>query len=227
MGSKFYNSNDEEKFSQLIQDLKSLPKVKAEENFEYNLMIKIQNKNFDLSTPERAFIFNRKLVPAAVFAFSVIVLFFIVSEPGTGLENPLLSDPPVRADYSQSKVDTIELTHPGVEVSAVQPMADQPEEKEIKPQQNIVRVVVEPSDAVTVEEVELPFSDDNSVDLDSFVKGKSKTSSTITRGRIVSGGSQSSQFDGFLIREKASREVIEAHRARCDSLKKAQKSDKK
>lgn len=226
MESKFYNTNDEQKFNQLIQDLKNLPKIKAEENFEYNLMIKIQNKNFDLSTPERAFIFNRRLVPAAVFAFSVLVLFFIVSEPGPGLENPLLSDPPVRANYSQSKVDTIELTHPGVSVSAVQPMAETVEE-EIQPQQNIVRVVVEPSDAVTVEKVELPFSDDNSVDLDSFVKGKSKTSSTIIRGQIVSGGNQSSQFDGFLIREKASREAIEAHRARCDSLKKAQKTDEK
>lgn len=226
MESKFYNTNDEQKFNRLIQDLKNLPKIKAEENFEYNLMIKIQNKNFDLSIPERAFIFNRRLVPAAVFAFSVLVLFFIVSEPGTGLENPLLSDPPVRADYSQSKVDTIELTNPEVSVSAVQPMAEQSVE-EVQPQQNIVRVVVEPSDAVTVEKVELPFSDDNSVDLDSFVKGKSKTSSTIIRGQIVSGGSQSSQFDGFLIREKASREAIEAHRARCDSLQKAQKTDKK
>ena len=228
MRSKIYN-NDEQKFEQLIQDLKSLPKEKADENFEFNLMVKIQNKNFDLSTPERSFFIGRRLVPAAALAFTAIVLFFVVSEPGTGLENPFLSEPPARENYSLSKVDTIELSQPQMAAVSSQ-ITEKPVKEKTQPQQNknVVRVVVEPSDAVSIEEVEPPFDDAQSLDLDTFVKGENTTqASTIKRGRIVSGGSQSSQFDGFLVREKASREAIEAHRAKCDSLKKAQKANKK
>lgn len=225
MGSKIYN-NDEQQFEQLIKDLKGLPKEKAEDNFEYNLMVKIQNKNFDLTRPEKSSFFGRRLVPAAALAFSVIVIFFIISEPGTGLENPLLSAPPARENYSMSKVDTIELTQPSL--ASVPSQLNEKPEKETTQPESVVRVVVEPSDAVSIEKVDLPFDDSNSLDLDSYVKGENRTqTSTMTRGRIVSGGNSNPAFDGFLIREKASREAIEAHKARLDSLKKAQKSNKK
>jgi len=225
MKSNIYN-NDEQKFEQLIKDLKGLPKEKADENFEFNLMVKIQNKNFDLSSPERNFLFSRRLIPAAALAFSAIVLFFIISDPGAGLENPLLSDPPARENYSQSKVDTIELTQPQLAAVPSQ-LTQQPVDKKSQPN-SVVRVVVEPSDAVSMEEVEPPFDDSKSLDLDTFVKGENQTqTSTMARGRIVSGGNQQSQFSGFLIREKASLEAIEAHRAKLDSLKKTQKDNKK
>lgn len=227
MGSKIYNSNDEQKFVELIKDLKDLPKVKADDNFEYNLMVKIRNKNFDLAIPERTYFLNRALIPAAALVFSAIAIFFVINEPGVGLENPLLSEPPTRENYSQSKIDTIELANAETLTIAAQPTEEHTQQIE-QPASNLVRVLVEPSDAVTVEEVNLPFDDQKSVDLDTYVLGENPTQkASLRRGRVVSGGSQPSQFEGFLIREKASRAAIEAHRARLDSLKNAHKTDKK
>ena len=44
MGKNFYNLEETE-FKETIDKLKSLPKVDAPDNFEYNLMVKINNKN--------------------------------------------------------------------------------------------------------------------------------------------------------------------------------------
>ena len=51
MEKKDYNIDSKQ--SKLIEDLKSLPKIKAPENFEYNLMTRIQNQNFGDVKKER------------------------------------------------------------------------------------------------------------------------------------------------------------------------------
>ncbi len=220
-----YNSKEEEQFSDVIKVLKSLPKVKADDNFEFNLMTRINNGNFELNTPEKKFYFGRIFVPvAATVAASIVLLFFIISDSGVGVENPFLLDPPVRNDYSAAKVDTIELQNTKMSASVAEKTQPNEQVTQPQPQTEVVRVVVQPSDAVTVEE--LPFDDANSVDLDTYVSGQSTNrNSVMNRGSLVSGGERSvSQFDGFLIRERPSKETIESHKARLDSLKNAQKS---
>ena len=49
MKKNLYNSKDEE-YQHVISLLQNLPQVKASENFEYNLRVKIENNNFDLKT---------------------------------------------------------------------------------------------------------------------------------------------------------------------------------
>ena len=53
MKNNLYNSSDEE-FQHVIKLLKELPKETAPSNFEYNLSVRIKNKNFDLKTSEKS-----------------------------------------------------------------------------------------------------------------------------------------------------------------------------
>lgn len=215
-----YKSKQEEKFSDVISALKSLPKVKAEDNFEFNLMTRINNKNFEMHTPEKVFFIKRVFAPAAALAFSVLIVFFLVNDPGGNIENPFLMEPTMRQDFSAVKSDTIELR------SSSENLALTEQSQNIVSQttnSGVVRVVVQPSDAVTIETVQLPFSDENAVDLDSFVSGESENGrANLNRGSLVSGGNSASRFDGFLISERPSKECIESHKARLDSLKKLQ-----
>lgn len=81
MGIKNYNDN-EEKFLDTLKALKELPKVNAPDNFEFNLMIKINNGEFSPEVEERR---QSKLLwifaPAALVVTSVI-LFVTLSKPG-------------------------------------------------------------------------------------------------------------------------------------------------
>ena len=52
MEQKLYNSNDEQ-YKHVVNLLRELPKVKAENNFEYNLKVRIENKNFELKTEQK------------------------------------------------------------------------------------------------------------------------------------------------------------------------------
>lgn len=227
MGINIYKTNEEEKFAKLINDLKNLPKEKADDNFEYNLLIRIQNKNFELSQPEKKFYFGKQIVPAAALVFSTILLFFILSDSEVNLENPFQTTPPVRANYSIAKTDTIVLSNPEVISETLTNDANQASIVVQSNSNNVVRVVVEPSDAVTVEKVNLPFDDSNSLDLDSFVSGNRNQPESLQRSRLVGGGSQPSQFDGFLFKERPSPEALKLHKIMLDSLKKAENVDKK
>lgn len=215
-------SKEEEKFSDVVKALKSLPKVKADDNFEFNLMTRINNKNFEMHTPEKVFSVKRIFAPAAALAFSVIIVFFLVSDSGGNIENPFLIEPTMRQDFSAAKSDTIELRSTSQNFVASE-QSEQSMVTRSTTNSGVFRVVVQPSDAVTVEPVQLPFNDENAVDLDSFVSGESGNSRpNLNRGALVSGGNTASSFDGFLISERPSKECIESHKARLDSLKNLQ-----
>ena len=75
---KIYN-DEENKFSELLNDLKDLPKIKAPDNFEYNLMTRIQNKNFGTVEKERPqFNLVKFLAPSAVVVATIILIFIFL-----------------------------------------------------------------------------------------------------------------------------------------------------
>ena len=225
MGENSYYTKEEEKFREVINTIKSLPKVEADDNFEYNLMVKINNRNFSLKYEERSFGFSRALVPAAALVFSVVIVFFLGNDSTTvNLENPFLFDPPAREGYSAATADTIEMRTSRVSASMENSMMDNIQESVIS--NGAVRVVVEPNDVVTVERIPPPFDYSKSLDLDSYVSGRENKTSSANMGTLVSGGQQSLGFDGFLIRERPSQEVIEYYRAIRDSLRKSTISNK-
>ena len=72
--------NEEEKEFEKIQNLlKDLPKVKAPDNFEFNLLTRIHNKNFDLKTEKKNNLF-RIYAPSFALAASVALVFFLFSD---------------------------------------------------------------------------------------------------------------------------------------------------
>ena len=74
--NNFYN--EEKKYSKLVNDLKNLPHIKAPENFEFNLMTRIENKNFGDSKIPKTTSFNifKFLAPSAI-VLTAFILFFI------------------------------------------------------------------------------------------------------------------------------------------------------
>ncbi|MCB9248979.1 MAG: hypothetical protein H6613_10775 [Ignavibacteriales bacterium] len=55
MKKNLYNSNDE-KYKRVINLLNDLPKVKTDANFEYNLKVRIENKNFNIREEKSRFL---------------------------------------------------------------------------------------------------------------------------------------------------------------------------
>lgn len=89
---KFY---DEEEFKDLKSLLGNLPRVKTEDNFEFNLLTKIENHNY--SEPRKKFSWWMYSAPAAVLGLFVLALFMVlggynqrnINMPATG-KTPIL-----------------------------------------------------------------------------------------------------------------------------------------
>ncbi len=86
-------NTDDNEFSELKKILKEIPKVNAPDNFEFNLMTKIQNQNFEVKSEKKKNIFSWALTPAIAFAASVFLIFFVFSGEDNLEENPW-SKPP-------------------------------------------------------------------------------------------------------------------------------------
>jgi len=84
---------DDNEFVELKKLLKEIPKVKAPDNFEFNLMTRIQNKNFEVKTEKKKSIFSWALTPAITFATTVLILVFVFAESEDIEENPWQTPP--------------------------------------------------------------------------------------------------------------------------------------
>ena len=227
MGIFNYNSKDEE-FKDLTATLRSLPKVKADDDFEYKLMVRIQNKNFNIKSEDRHFgYYSRRLVPAAAVAFTVVIAFFVVNDAPVNLDNPLLKEPPARQASVHGQADTIEIATTPIyssrAIPVAQTVAQESSVAKATEDDNVMKVVVQQNDVVAeVNKQAYPFDQSRSLDLDSYVSGEQQAASK-QQGMLVGGVQESSNshFGGFLMREKPSQEVIAAYKAMLDSLKKA------
>lgn len=96
------NNDDELKYKDVIETLKSLQKVTAPKNFETKLQKRINSQIVEKKKPfwEKFFIPSR-LVPSAALAISAVVLFFILTN-NSDSEDPLLMEPKIRQDVISS-----------------------------------------------------------------------------------------------------------------------------
>ncbi|MCK5456047.1 MAG: hypothetical protein KAI45_02905, partial [Melioribacteraceae bacterium] len=72
--------DNEKEFEKLQTLLKELPKIEAPDNFEYNLMTRIQNKNFDIKSEKKKSIFFWVYTPTFALVASVILVFFVFTD---------------------------------------------------------------------------------------------------------------------------------------------------
>jgi hypothetical protein len=93
-----HNDNDF-KYKDVIDTLKSLQQVKAPRNFETKLMRKInsQSAEKEKSFWGKLFIPSR-LIPSAGLAVTAVILLFVFNVVGEELEDPLSMEPKVRED---------------------------------------------------------------------------------------------------------------------------------
>jgi hypothetical protein len=97
-------NDDELKYKDVINTLKSLQEVKAPQNFQADLMRRINSERFEdkQSFWKKVFAPSR-LIPSAALAVTAVILLFVVNITGDDIENPLLMEPKVRQDVIQAQ----------------------------------------------------------------------------------------------------------------------------
>ena len=92
-------NDDEFRYKNVINTLKSIQEVKAPQNFEADLMRRINSEKFkgNQNFWQKVLIPSR-LVPSAALAVAAIILLFFFNISSEDSENPLLVEPKVRED---------------------------------------------------------------------------------------------------------------------------------
>lgn len=217
----------EENFEETIKLLKGLDRVNAPDDFEFKLMVKINNQEFgDLEKEPKKLRLAWALPPAAALGLTTIVLFFMLSEQAVDFDNPLLAPPTLRSEFQAGYVapsgpveydatETEESKEVGRNLAA-----NMDGTKFSSPSQPDVQLVVQSNDVIVEERIELPFSTANSVNLDSRLAGNDPAKSSNSNANLVRGGSPVFDFNGFSVRERVSKEEFEAYKSKMDSLRK-------
>ncbi|MEW6701708.1 MAG: hypothetical protein AB1298_03225 [Bacteroidota bacterium] len=199
-----YDEN-EKKHSQMIKNLKELPQIKAPENFDYNLMTRIRNKNFSSFEEERKhFSWGKFLAPSAIVV-TAIILFFIFLPPSQEINNSILVQPQ-RVD-SQSIVgssNVIKKENANLSQRSNSPAAPASEA------------------AIPKTRTRLPINNPRAISLDDYISGGNINQKEIERGNVVKSGNEPAEFDEFFVTEKPDQKTLEKYRAKIDSIKKAQ-----
>jgi hypothetical protein len=208
---KIYNE-EENKFSNLVKDLKDLPKVKAPDNFEYNLQTRIQNKSFGKPVKEKPqFSWAKFLAPSAVVA-TTIILFFIFFPSSQENNNQLLQQ--TKLQNNQPVVSN--------SLSTKNELKDQRSVPSNTKLQSNSSSLLGSNNQTLKPNSKSPLYDARSIRLDDYISGTNKNHSNTNRGNIVNNGEDASQYDGFIVSEKPDKKTLERYRAVVDSIKKAQ-----
>jgi hypothetical protein len=104
-------NEDELKYSQVIRSLKRLSKVKAPENFETDLMRRINSASFK---EEKENFWDRilipsKIIPSAALAVTAVILFFVINVESEEFENPLLINPRIRENVTTTSTQIVQI----------------------------------------------------------------------------------------------------------------------
>lgn len=193
MGENFYNTEDHNNISDL---LKQLPKLDAPDNFEFNLMVKIENGNFSGSEEVSASKgISWVYAPAAVFVACAFILYFTVFTGGYPDENLLMMELAQPISNGFAAADTMELQEYFI-----------PNENNAglvagsTVNQNSYRLVVNPNDVVEKEKMDYFTADyKKEVDLDNLLRGNTRAVNQNKRLRVVGEGNKYYYFNGFII----------------------------
>lgn len=210
-----YN-DDELKFSKLLKDLKELPQIKTEENFEFNLMMRIQNKEFgNLNEDEKPqFGIIKFLIPSAVVS---VIILFILFLPNTEppVDNPLMTDPP---QISNNDLINNNLLSTGTETINTKT------KRKIITEKNKAnnRMNDRENNALTNPKIKYPLDQGRSVSLDDYLSGQNSKNGNLQRGNVIRSGENEFDFDGFLMPQTLDQQTLQKYRRMIDSIKKAE-----
>ncbi|NOX18288.1 MAG: hypothetical protein GXO87_08400 [Chlorobi bacterium] len=212
MDKNSYHSTEEE-YSELRSLLKNLPEIEAPENFEYVLLTKIKNGNFELKTEKKS-VSSRWFIwaigPATAVALSVVLFFFVFDVSSLDQENPFLINPQVRENVA------VTAHAPAAEKkSAAEKTGKAAVQKEAAMQNYYV--VVRPNDVVVKEKDPYPFNPQRNLNVDNYFGMQSAGSNGALR--TVGAGASQFDFNGFSIPVRRGTKEFEQIKSRIDSLK--------
>ena len=98
---------DEERYINIINLLKQLPKITAPPDFESDLMRRINSGNFKENFKVHwwdKLLLPSRLIPASAFALSVLALFYFLNFNSVDRENPFLAKPKIRTTVSEASI---------------------------------------------------------------------------------------------------------------------------
>lgn len=204
-----YNEK-QNKHSKMIKDLQNLPRVETPENFEYNLMTRIKNKNFgNIEKAKPVFNWVRFLAPSAV-AVTTIILLFIFLPSSQQIDNSL--------PYQTQELDSQSIVNKSD--AAGKEIINQPSSKQ-NSNSAISERSVDPNYPIQNISPRIPFGASRSVSLDDYISGGNNPRN-LQRGNIVNSGNESVPSDRFFVVENPDQNTLKKYRAQVDSLKKAQ-----
>lgn len=209
----------EDKYQHVIKLLKELPKVKAADNFEFNLMLKIQNKNFELNKPEKSFLSTWKIFVPASAVIAIYLLFFFFYNSEDNQDNPFQLIPKMRTELSSNFNNSLNIFNNNFEKEISNKDVIINKSSSDKNISNNITNKNSSSTAKTEKEINFPFDISTSTNIDEILVSK-RSETNIDKRATLAGKNNSSFFDGFFIREEVDQRYIEEMRARFDSLKK-------
>lgn len=228
MGQKDYNISNEES-GNITELLGNLPKVSTPDNFEYKLMLKIQNEDFNLKT-EPAVKKNIVLrwAPAAALAFSAVVVFFIYSDQQSDLNTGIDYLFENTAKVTETQKAPIQLKeHVASENSKSLNSEIDKKSATVASNETAAKssytVTLQPNDVVVKKKAAFPFDQSQSVDVDNALLDGTGQAARNSQMRLVGHGPAAEYFDfrGFALPTEQDREVLENMKARMDSIWKA------
>ena len=196
MNKKFYNKDSEHQ--EIIKLLNNLPKVNVSDNFEFNLMTRINNKNFKIESKQKQSSYFWVLVPTTGLVISAVVLFFVFFNQSDDFNLQLQEPAKIMGsvnnnDYPKSLNDVI-LDQKPVGNSIAGTNSKKKNSASERKQSKALRIVVKPNDVIEEEYVNLPFDKSKSVNVDAAIGGLSKNS-TQPQSTLVGGVRKQSGFN--------------------------------
>ncbi|KUO63334.1 hypothetical protein APF79_10045 [bacterium BRH_c32] len=217
MNKNFYN--EDEKFKNLINDLKDLPKVNASDDFEFKLMMKIQNGQFEKTEKkEKSFSLFKFLAPAFGISFAAIMLFVLF--PFSNIEeiDPLMQEPlPYQANISR---EAASISKPINEEKITEPNKTKETGKQNSALGN-------PNQVAQSSINQFPLNPRNNINIDDAISGSKSNRGNLERGALVSSGQDQFGFNEFLVLEQPDSASAARHKAIQDSIKEARKNNSK
>ena len=222
MNKNRYNFNDNE-YENIKKLLKELPKEKAADNFEYNLMVRINNGNFERDNyKEQKYSLWKIFIPVTGVVTAVFLYFFIFNFAEENTENIFQTIPQLRTEISGNLNVPISLTKnifgkhkiTKQDVVLIEPKITDKSEKPIPAQKPKTKIYKHQGMAA------LPFKINNSTNLDAVVQNNRTAHSRTNRRAKLAGMNNGSAFYGFFLGQELNRKEVEAMKARIDSIKK-------
>ncbi|MCF8431327.1 MAG: hypothetical protein K9G34_05225 [Melioribacteraceae bacterium] len=178
--------------------LAQMPKLDAPDNFEYNLMVKINNGNFDThDSSEAGWKLSWLYAPITALASSVFLLFYLYS-PINDSTLPLITD-------DAQTISNNSVSKQFVWAEEVGEKFDKSDEQSEEIVNDAYQVVLQPNDVVETRKIDPSILKGKGSELDVDLSNKGLKASRV-RGTLVSAGGVSQfNFDGFyvIIDEKA------------------------